>query len=265
MTKQPAQEQAGLSKRDALKVKRTGQSSITMFVVFVISLLSFGQAPISRIAGTDGYRMNFNLFSCLGVAMGIFALIFLLTSYKRIMRLTKARKVLGLVGSIGLIVHTILALFLPLSYGASAVRPAGTAGYRPMTVSGAEQWIIDGKTYSISSTHGLLLPDGLQFTIEYPYRFSDADRNMDDARALEIVFPLMEHAYRHNLYNRATVTKLGQGKVVPSRIGVVLLDRQGENTRGYRVALSLDRVRERMGRGVAIGSDASPNPDGATP
>jgi len=265
MSEQVQQEQTPVDRADALKAKRAGQTCITVFVVFLVSLLSFGKAPISRVAGTDGSRVNFNLISCLGVAMGVFAFFFLLLRLKGILRLSMTRKALGLIGSLGLIAHTILA-FLPLSYAARSVQPAGTAGNRPLGVGGSEQWVIDGKTYRISSTYHLQLPEGFQFTIEHPYRFGQAHRSMNDARALEIALPLMKYAYANGLHKRTSVTKLGQGKVVPSRIGVVLVERQGGTARGYRVALGLQQIKERMERmepETPVGSDVPPDPDGA--
>lgn len=254
MNQQTSNERAAVDRREASRIRRAGRTCITLFVVFLISVLSFGKAPFHTVTGTEGSRVNFDLISCLGVAMGIFAFIFLLLSFKRILRLSTARKVLGLIGGFGLIAHTILALFLPLSYGAGAAQPVGTAGNQPFAQSGSEEWVIDGKTYCISSTYYLRLPEGFQFTIEYPYRFVQADTHMNDERALEIVFPMMKHAYRSNLYKRTSVTKLGQGQLVPSRIGVVLFERRGGSSRGYRVALSLDQIRERIEQDVPPGS-----------
>jgi hypothetical protein len=83
MNEQAQQEQTPVDRGDALKAQRAGQTCIAVFVVFLVSLLSFGKAPISRVAGTDGSRVNFNLISCLGVAMGVFAFFFLLLRLKK--------------------------------------------------------------------------------------------------------------------------------------------------------------------------------------
>lgn len=246
MTEQMPSEQVAVDNKEALKTKRAGQTCITLFVVFVISLLSFGKAPLARVASSDGSRVNFNLISCLGIAMGVFAFVFLLAGFRRVLRLATAKKVLGLIGCFGLILHTILALFLPLSYGAGTPAAVGTAGNQPLAQSGPEEWIVEGKACRIASTYYLRLPEGFQYTIEYSYRFSQDDGSMDDDRALALVFPLMKHAYTNGLHTRASVYKLGQGAITPSRIGVTLFEKDGGSTRVYRVALSLDQVKKRI-------------------
>jgi hypothetical protein len=235
-------EQAAVDNKEARKAKRAGQTCITFFVVFVISLLSFGKRPIETVSGTSGSGGNLNLISTLGIVMGVFALIFLLAGFKRILRLATTKKVLGLIGCFGLIVHTLLALVSPLSYG--AVAPVGTAGFHPIAQSGSEEWVEDGKTYKIASTYFLQLPQGFQFTINYPYPFTQADANMDDNRALAIVFPIIKHAYTSGLYTRYTVAKLGEGPLVPTRIGVVLYEEAGQGARGHRIGLSLDQIKK---------------------
>ena len=110
---------------------------------------------------------------------------------------------------------------------------------------------IDGRTYRVAGSHYLMLPAGLQYTIEYPCRFRSSDGPMNDERALEIVFPLMKHAYQRGLHRRRTVTKVGRGPVAPSRIGVVLFTRQGQRVQGYRVALTLGEIKRRIAQGSA--------------
>ena len=245
MNEQTSNGQDAMDRRDAIRLKRTGQTCLTIFVVFLLSLLSFGKAPLGKTTDGAGFRINFNFISSLGVVMGIVAVLFLLVRFKRILRLPATRKVLGLTGCLGLAAHTLLALFLPLSYGGGSSEPVGTAGNPPLARSGAEEWVVDGKTYKIASTYYLHLPEGFQFTIEYPHSFSQSHGEMNDARALDIVFPLMKHAYGNGLYKRASTIPIGQGKEV-TRIGVVLFEKQGGNVRGYRVALSLDQIRKRI-------------------
>ncbi len=112
---------------------------------------------------------------------------------------------------------------------------------------------MDGTTYKIANTYYLRLPQGLQFTIEYPYQFADRDARMNDKQALAIVFSLMRHAYVNGRYKRTSVTKIGQGTLHTSRIGVVLVERGGGVAQGYRVALSLDEI----GRRIATASTSS--------
>lgn len=95
---------------DQRRLRRAGQTALTLFVVFVVSLLAFGQPAMVRTATPTGYALNFNLLSTAGVIGGILAPIYLLTSLRHIRRLRIERKVFALVGSLGLIAHTILAL-----------------------------------------------------------------------------------------------------------------------------------------------------------
>ena len=232
--------------------------------MFVISILAFGKAPIAWVSGTNGARVNFNLISCLGVGVGIFAAVFLLTNFRRVLQLSATKKAIGLIGAVGLIAHAVLALFLPLSYGGSGAVPVGTAGNQAMARSGPEQWIVDGESCKIASTYYLRLPEGLQYTIEYPYSFRNSDTDMNDDRALAVVFPIIKHAYTNGLYKRASISKLREGALAPSRIGVTLFDRRDGRVQGYRVALSLDEIRKRIGR-TSISASSSPSAEGAPP
>ena len=252
MAEQVPDEQAAVDDKETRKVKRAGQTCVTIFVVFLISLLSFGKRPMETVSGTGGSSGNLNLISTLGIVMGVFALVFLLTSFRRVLRTTTMKKALGLVGCFGLIVHALLALAWPLSPG--GVFPAGTGGFHPLAQSGPEEWVVDGKTCKIASTYFLQLPEGFQFTINYPYPISQANANIDDTRALAIAFPLIKHAYTNGLYRRTTVAKIGEGAIVPSRIGVVLYEQVGENTHGRRVGLTLDQIKKRIDRETASSS-----------
>ncbi|MCK4627285.1 MAG: hypothetical protein KAV00_18370 [Phycisphaerae bacterium] len=225
-------------------IKRAGQSCITLFVVFVIALFAFGKTPLNRVTGEESSRINFNVISCLGIALGFYALFFIPIRLRTILKLTTAKKVLGLIGGAGLIAHSIIAI--SLSY--SAPQAAVTIGYSPMAQSGSEQWQIDGKEYRIESTYYLALPEGLQYTItiEYPWKFEGPEVPMNDERALEIVFPLMKHAYEKGFYKRANISKAGQGALSPSRIGVAIIKVGEQTLSGYRVALSLDEIKRRI-------------------
>ena len=224
--------------------RRAGQNCIALFVLFVITLLAFGKAPLTRTAIDGGSGADFNLISCLGLIGGVYALVFLILRFRMVLSLAATKKVLGLVGGFGLIVHSLLALVVLLSWGAGA--SVGTGGFSPMAQSGAEQWRIDGKTYPIRSTYYLRLREGLQYTIEYPCRLPVPLEQMNNQRALKIALPLMKHAYQQGLYKRATIGKLGRGRVAPSRIGVVLLESPGGRAGGYRIALPVGEIRRRI-------------------
>jgi len=197
-----------------------------------------------RVSGGGTSLLDFDLISCLGVAAGAFALLFLLTNLRRITRLPAARKTLGLVACAGLIVHAGLALFMPLSYGHG--RAVGTGGNQPFARTGPEQWMVEGKPWPIESTYYLRLGESVQYTIEYPYRFGGAIQDMNDSKALGVVFPLMKHAYANGLYKRGGIVKVGKGPLPTTQIGVALFERNAQTVRGYRVSLTLDEIRERI-------------------
>jgi len=123
---------------------------------------------------------------------------------------------------------------------------SSTAGHVPMARTGAESWIIDGREYRVSSTYFLGLPEGIQFTIDYPYEFSGALAEFTAERALDVALPLIRHAYAEQLHRRARFEKAGSGVAEPYAIGVVLLEKDGPAERGYRVRLTLDEIRTRI-------------------
>ena len=231
-------------------VRLAGQNCIVMFVVFLPVLFSFGQAFAGWTQGSSGRVTNFNVLSSVGIACGVYAAVFLPLRWRTIMTLSPVKKVLGLIGGFGLILHTLLAMLFPLppllTVGAG---PGGAGGRAPMGRQGSEVWKIDGKTYQVAGTYCLKLPEGFQFTIEYPWQFGDfKNKKMDDARAIEIAFPLMKHAYEKELYKRLTITSVRRGRIAPTRIGVVLFEKADGGTRGYRVARSLDYIKKRIER-----------------
>jgi hypothetical protein len=82
--------------------------------MFVLAALSPGARPISSVDLPNGvHKLNFNVFSCIGIAGGIWALFFLPRNARRLKALPPARRVLGLIGAIGLLVHLLLVV---LSY-----------------------------------------------------------------------------------------------------------------------------------------------------
>ena len=249
MAEQIATEGPAEDKKEALKRKRAGQTCVTLLAVFCITLFSFGQSPLSSIIRNGQGKLRnvrFNMISCLGVAMGVFALIFLLFNVRRVLRLGPTMKVIGLVGAGGLIVHAALALFLPLSFGQGTPPPVGTGGNPVLARSGPEQWVIDGETCAIAGTYYVLAGQGVQYTIEYPHRFGSSLRDMNDQRALAVAFPLMKHAYVNGLHERVAGAKLGEGERKLTRIGVALFERQDGQVRGYGVGLSLGEIKRRI-------------------
>ena len=123
---------------------------------------------------------------------------------------------------------------------------APTAGHNPMAQSGPEVWQIGERKYEISSTYYLALPEGLQFTIDYPYTFSTSPSELTEEQALQAAMPLMRYAYETGVYNRSRISKLGAGRQEPTRIGVALIERKGAAQRGKRVALDIDAIEARI-------------------
>ena len=248
MTQTTGCDQTGVTDKEGRKIRLAGRSCITLFVVFLICLFSFGKSPTSKVSGMGGSRFNLDPISCLGICVGVYAFFFMIVNLRRVLRLPMVRKVLGLIGGIGLIAHVVLAFFAPLEYGSGSVAQVAAIGSPPLAMMGAEQWVVDGKTYSIACSYCHLVPEGLQYTIEYPYQFNEPLEQMNKQKALAAVFPLMKYAYLNRMFKRTTVTKVGKGKQTPSRIGVALFRRQDKGTQGYRVALSLDEIEQMIKR-----------------
>jgi hypothetical protein len=113
-----------------------------------------------------------------------------------------------------------------------------------MAATGPETWEIDGKPYSIGSTYYVALPPGeqLQYTIEYLISDPGLLDGIDDERAAQLAMPLMQHAWKQRLFERATITSPKGGALKPSLIGVAITYRQGARSRGFRVHRTLDQL-----------------------
>jgi hypothetical protein len=113
-----------------------------------------------------------------------------------------------------------------------------------MAATGAETWVIDGKTFSIGSTYYLVLHPGerLQYTIEYLTSDPHLLDGLNDERAAQIAMPLMKHAWKQRLFERSTVTSATNGALKPSFIGVAITYREGVRSRGFRVQRSIDQI-----------------------
>jgi hypothetical protein len=113
-----------------------------------------------------------------------------------------------------------------------------------MARSGPENWSVEGRSWKVTSTYYLALPEGLQFTIEVPV--ADVPATMADAERM--AWPVMRHAYEKRIYARTHLSKLGGGSAAPERIGVSLFRSDGIHTKGMRVALSFAEIRDRIER-----------------
>jgi hypothetical protein len=113
-----------------------------------------------------------------------------------------------------------------------------------IAATGAETWVIDGKTYSIGSTYYLVLHPGerLQYTIEYLTSDPHLLDGLNDERATQIAMPLMKHAWKQRLFERSMVRSATNGALKPSFIGVAITYREGVRSRGFRVQRSIEQI-----------------------
>lgn len=127
----------------------------------------------------------------------------------------------------------------------------GSAGFEGFGVTPPETWVVDGKAYDIEATYFVIMVEGLQYTIDSTFEFDEELWGLSTADVLELVFPLIEHAYRNEMYKRVTVRKEGAGQVLPTAIGVVLVERgpDGRVRRGRRVSLGMTAIRQQVERG----------------
>jgi hypothetical protein len=219
------------------RIKRAGQNGILAFVVLVIVLLAFGKSPVDKMDGPQGYRLNFNFISCLGILVGVFTTIDMLTHLRAMWQLSKVKKTLGLIGVAGLAAHTVIALCCPLSGGNRTGTLVGWEGFSPIMLSGEREWVIDDQPYHIQSTYFVHLPEGWPFTIECP-----VERVPTDAQdAYRIPFPLIKYAYINDLYSK--LHKVGAGNLAVDRIGVVLFTK---NKRTAKFYMTVDQVKKRV-------------------
>jgi hypothetical protein len=122
---------------------------------------------------------------------------------------------------------------------------ASAGPWLPMAKTGPESWTVDGTEYRVTATYYLVLPDGLQYTIDYEAPPGLDLEHMDDARAFAAVAPLVQHAASANLYSRQVIRDLTSGAAVPvKKIGVSIYRQSGIRTRAFRVARSLDQLKD---------------------
>jgi hypothetical protein len=149
------------------------------------------------------------------------------------------RGVLGVWAALTLVVST-----LPACRCESVPDPA--EGHASMDRGGATTWNIGGRDYAIQDTYFLVLPEGLQFTIEYEVPPGVDPTQLTEEQAYEIAFPLMKHAYEKRLYERTAANRVGSGRQDVGRIQVGLFVRgMAGSSRGYRVSRSLEDIARR--------------------
>ena len=134
------------------------------------------------------------------------------------------------------------------------------AGGHPMGRSGPEQWTVEGQRYAISDTYVLALPEGMQYTIEYPYDPPDGSppRPRTVPNALRVACPLMRDALATGRYKTKDVNRVGHGKVVPDHIGVVIFERTKTGSSGFRMGLAISDIPIRCGPPPTSPSSSAP-------
>lgn len=128
-------------------------------------------------------------------------------------------------------------------------------GFGVMAANGPEVWTIDGKPFQIRGTYFVVVGGRLQFTVDYLC----ADRcpelaGLSEDAAFAVAFPVMKYAVDNGLYSRTTV-RSGTEPMKTELIGVAITQQVDGRERGYRVARTLEQVREAIRAG---GPEATP-------
>lgn len=125
-------------------------------------------------------------------------------------------------------------------------KPVGASPYLPMATKGPEVWQIGDRTYQISYTYYIGMPDGLQYTIECPWPTDIKPDKRTQENARDLAFPLMQYACEEELYKRATIRQHGKGKITATLIGVVFFEKKGIVFSGSRVNLTIDEIMKKI-------------------
>lgn len=216
------------------KVKRAKQSCITIFVVAVIALLSFGQPIFNTQQSDTGATFSLNILAAITWFTAVYALCFVVFQWKTLMKVPKVSKVLGIIGS--------LILFANIACAVLGVFPQNTAPGQIGQSTGPVVWNIDGKDYSIDKTYYIRRDGGnVQYTIDFEYPQAADIHNDNDA--LAVVFPIMKYACENEKYGKAYSPS---DKPQPAFIGVELFTKVGDAKKGYRVALPIEDIKLRQ-------------------
>jgi len=124
-----------------------------------------------------------------------------------------------------------------------------------MAAKGPEIWTIDGKPFEIRANYFVVVGGRLQFTVDYLC----ADRcpefaGLSEDAAFAVAFPVMKYAVDNGLYSRTTV-RSGTEPMKTELIGVAITQQVNGREGGYRVARTLEQVRETIRAG---GPEATP-------
>ena len=224
--------------------KRVDRTCKKLFFLALVYAVFMGQG-LFIVSEVDGYKINF--VSAFGILLAFYCIFFVVRDSGAILKLSRFKMLLGFLGIAGFLTHAVLALFAPvqllqINVGRSVI--TGTAGFIPIAATGAEQWIIEGRSYNIKSSYFLVLPEGVQYTVTYQLPPAQLE-GLEDEQAELLAFPIMVHIVENELHLRTWIGTL-DGKVNPERIGITFLYSQGQGATGYRYGLSIGEIERRI-------------------
>jgi hypothetical protein len=224
---------------------RVGRTCKILFFLALVYAVFMGQG-LFIVSEGDGYKINF--VSAFGILLAFYCIFFILRDYRAILKLSWFRMLIGFLGIAAFLTHSVLALFAPmqlLEVSAAGRVISGPVGFFPIagTATGAEQWIIEGRSYNIKSSYFLVLPEGVQYTVTY--QLPPAQVGVEDEQAELLAFPIMVHIVENELHLRTWIGTL-DGKINPERIGITFLYSQGQGATGYRYGLSIGEIKKRI-------------------
>lgn len=230
---------------NVISSKRVGRTCITLFFLAFVYAVFIGQG-LFIVSEGDGYKINF--VSAFGILLAFYCIFFVVRDYRAILKLSWFKMLLGFLGIAGFLTHAVLALFAPaqllqINVGRPVI--SGAAGFAPMAATGAEQWIIEGRSYNIESSYFLVFPEGVQYTVTYRVPLVQL-KGLENEQAELLAFPIMAHVVENELHLRSWIKTLDGEEVDPVRIGIIFLHSQGQDATGYRYGLSIDEIRKRI-------------------
>ena len=114
-------------------------------------------------------------------------------------------------------------------------------GSFPMAVSGIEKWEVDGKSYKITNSYYLVDDNKIQYAIELALSVDIGIKTLRYPEALEIVKPVIKHAFQNKTYQRKTFKPIGNLPAAEvDSITAVLYQHDGVTTRIFRTNLTID-------------------------
>jgi len=230
-----------------------GYSATAIFVVFLITLLGFGRRPVTRTPGDGAGSVQIDLISCLGVAVGAYAVIFLALNLRKIFGLPLWKKAIGLIGVAGLTVHVVLALLVPSLLSGEPLLVQAHRG-RAMWRQGTQVWKTSVWSYKIRSTYHLIGDEGLRYAIEYAWPLDVPLSEASPEQLKAVTLPLMICAYGRSEWQARGVTVSGERRT--THFEVVLYEAQGGGFHCRNVSRGVEEIR-RCGQAQAAAQSAA--------